>query len=423
MAPASDPNASKTRSTALWLALFFVAALVLRVAFSIHTGYDPVEQRQIFTGNDPYYHNRALQYLMDTGHTLLHDNAINYPEGRSNPNPPLFIWTTAPLAVALKAMHVHDYTGTALNIMTGIWGALAIFPVYMVGRDLWGRGAGLWGAFFTAVSGPHIQRSVWGYADHDGITMFLISLAFAFMVRAFRSMTPREYVATWRTAAARNAGIKLAVTSNRTAFLYSGMAGLSIVACALIWKGYPYALAVFAVAFGFQLLADHLRNRDSTATFLVYVLPLLLTVVLPYVLYYYQFPEFLAGTIYPSLYVLIGVLVVGLLLVPTREIPSILVFPALLIAGLLGLVLLLVVFPSAGYEIFSGLGYFNQSKIYTTIAEAQRAQLGFVAASFGFFTFLLGFWGFGKSLKGAWKGEPAFMLVADRKSTRLNSSH
>jgi dolichyl-diphosphooligosaccharide--protein glycosyltransferase len=409
---AGSDSSNKTPSTAIWLGLFFVAALALRIAFGVGTGFDHASHREIFTGNDPYYHDRALRHLLDTGQNLNHDSAINYPEGRSNPNPPLFIWTTAPLAVALQATGAQDPTGTALNVMTGLWGALAIFPVYMIARDLWGRNAALWASLFTAVSGPHIQRSIWGYADHDAITMFLITLAFAFMVKAFRALNVREYVATWKTSAARNAGLKAVFASNRTAFLWSALAGAALTATALVWKGYPYALAVMAVAVGFQLLADHLRNRDATPTFLLYLLPLAMVVLLPWLLYYRMFPEFLDGTVYPSLYVLVGVLVAGLVLVPTREIPSIVVFPALLVAGLVGLALLLWVFPAAGYQVFSGLGYFNQSKLYTTIAEAQRAQLGFVAASFGFFTFLFGFFGFWQSLRGAWKGEPGFMLVA-----------
>jgi dolichyl-phosphooligosaccharide-protein glycotransferase len=412
MAYGSDPNASKTRSTAIWLGLFFIAALTLRVAFSIETGHDDEAGRAIFTGNDPYYHDRALRHLMDTGENLNHDSAINYPDGRSNPNPPLFIWTTAPLAFALDAAGAEDPTGTALNWMTAVWGALIVIPVFLLARDLWGRTAGLWAAFFAGVSGPYIQRSVWGYADHDAITMFLITLAFVFLVKAFRSVQIREYVSAWSKADARAAGIKSAFTANRTAFVWAALAGAALTATALVWKGYPYALAVLAVACGLQLVADHLRNRDSTALFGLYLLPLLMVVALPYLLYYRMFPEFLAGTVFPSLYVLIGVVVAGLILVPTRDIPSIVVFPGLLVAALFGLALLLFVFPAAGQQVFSGLGYFEQSKLYTTIAEAQRAQLGFVAASFGFFTFMLAFWGFGKAAKGAWKGEPAFVLVA-----------
>jgi dolichyl-phosphooligosaccharide-protein glycotransferase len=407
-----DTNASKSRSTILWLGAFFVLALALRVAFGMGVGFDEESGRQIFTGNDPYYHDRALRELVQGNGNLAYDHALNYPEGRSNPNPPLFVWSAYPLAMALDASGADDPTGTALNWMTGLWGALTVLPVFLIARDLWGRGAGLWAAFFTAISAPHIQRSVWGYADHDAITMVLITFAFACMVKAFKAAKPREYVASWTDLSAIAAGKKAAFLENRRAFAYAAGAGLFLTATALVWKGYPYALAVLAVGLGLQLLADHLRNRDSTLTFLLYLTPLVLVVVLPYLLYYWMYPEFLAGTVLPSLYVLIGVLVVGLILVPTRKMPSLVVFPGLLVAALLGLAVLLWVFPSAGYQVFSGLGYFNQSKLYTTIAEAQRAQLGFVAASFGFFTFLLAFWGFGKAVKGAWKGNEALTLMA-----------
>lgn len=405
-------DAPKTRSTAIWLFVFFAAALALRIVFSVGAGFDDDSGRHIFTGNDPYYHDRALRHLMETGENLDHDPSINYPDGRSNPNPPLFVWSAAPLAFALEAGGAEDPTGLALNIITAIWGALIVFPVFVLARDLWGRTAGLWAGFFTAVSAPYIQRSVWGYADHDGFTMFFITLAFMFLVKAFRATKAREYVADWRKMDSIWAGKKAAYTENKRAFLFAAMAGLALTACALAWKGYPYALAVLAVAVGLQLIADHLRNRDSTAVFLLYLVPLVLVVVLPWLLYYRAFPEFMDGTIWPSIYVLVGVLVAGLVLVPTRQVPSIVIFPILLVAAGIGLFLMLVVFPQVGYVVFSGLGYFSQSKLYTTIAEAQRAQLGFVAASFGFFTFVLGFWGYGKAIRGAWKGEPAFMLVA-----------
>jgi asparagine N-glycosylation enzyme membrane subunit Stt3 len=79
----------KTRSTAAWLFVFFAAALALRIVFSVGVGFDDVGHREIFTGNDPYYHNRALSHILETGHNLNHDPSINYPDGRSNPNPPL----------------------------------------------------------------------------------------------------------------------------------------------------------------------------------------------------------------------------------------------------------------------------------------------------------------------------------------------
>ncbi len=398
-------------TTALWLGLFLAIGLFLRIGFSAETGFDDGTQRYLYTGNDPYYHDRTIHHILDTGEHLVFDPAINYPAGGYNPNPPLFDWTTVPVAVGLDAAGVADPVGLSLNIMVAVWGALVALPVYLLGRDLWGRTAGLWAAFLASVSAPHIQRTIFGFADHDATTLFFITLAFAFLVKALKAVSHKEYVSDWRSGAARAAGLKAVFAENRTAFLWSALAGVALTATAVTWKGYPYALAVMAVGIAFQLLNDHLRNRDSSPVFLLYLLPLVMVVVLPYLLLYRAFPTFLDTTVVPSVYVLVGVALAGLVLVPTRQLPSVLVFPGLAVLAAAGLAFLYFVMPDAWAIIFTGLGYFQQSKLYSTIAEAQRASLGFVAASFGFFTFLLAFWGLGKAIRGTYRGEPAFTLV------------
>ncbi|HLF17030.1 MAG TPA: STT3 domain-containing protein, partial [Candidatus Thermoplasmatota archaeon] len=398
--------------TALWIGLFLAAGLALRMAFSVDAAFDDETGRYMYTGNDPYYHDRTVHSILDTGEHLRFDPAINYPAGGYNPNPPLFDWTTAPVAVGFDALGAQDPVGLALNVMVAVWGALIVLPVYHIGRDLWGRRAGLWGAFFIAVSAPHIQRTIFGFADHDATTLFFIALAFSFMVKALQAVERREYVTDWRHVAAVRAGLRSAVSANRTAFLWSALAGTALTATAVTWKGYPYALAVMAIGIGVQLLNDHLRNRDSTAAFGLYLIPLAMVAVLPYLLFYRAFPTFLDTTVMPSLYVLLGVVVVGLVLVPTRQLPSILVFPVLIAAAVGGIVALKLFVPGVYTTISTGLGYFQQSKLYGTIAEAQRSELGYVAASFGFFSFILAFWGFGKLLKGTYRGDGAATLVA-----------
>jgi dolichyl-diphosphooligosaccharide--protein glycosyltransferase len=413
MADGDQTSSSKTfLRTALWLAAFVVLAFTLRTVFNVDAGFDQASQRNIFTGNDPYYDWRAVTHTLTTGENLGFDKAINYPEGNWNPNPPLYVWTTVPVAAVIaKLTTLHDPVGTALNVMVASWAALTVIPTYMVGKDLFGRKAGLWGAFFMAISAPHIQRTAWGYPRHEAIALFFIVLAMAFLVRAFKRLDTREAVTSWRSGAAVSKGLRETLRNNRTSLAYGALAGLALTACADTWKGYPYALAVLAVGLGFQLFVDHLRKRDSTAVFLVYLTATAIAVFLPWVLVYGHFPNFLANTVYPSLYVLLGMLAAGLILVPTRDLPSILVFPALLLTGLLGLLLLIVAFPAAGHTVFSGLGYFSQSKLYGTIAEAQRPRLGEVAANFGFFAFLVAFWGFGRAFKGAYKGDAASMAM------------
>ncbi len=400
-----------SKTVAVWLALFFLLGLGLRVGMNVGPSFDEDSERFLYSGNDPYYHDRVTRHITETGESMVFDEAINYPAGAYNPNPPMFDWTTAMVAGIYDTVGVKDAPGAALNSMVALWGALTIFPVYVIATALWNRSAGLWASGLMAVSAPHIQRGVWGFADHDATTMFFITLAMAFLVKGLQALDHREYVKDWRHGNALIAGMKSAFAHNKTAMLWSALAGVALTSTALTWKGYPYVLAVMAVAVGFQLLWDHVKNRDSTAVWAFFLLPMVMVTLLP-LPYYMAYPVFLDTTIVAGLYVLIGVILVGAILVPTRDLPSILVFPALALAGIVGILVMLFVFPTVGETVFTGLGYFKQSKLFTTIAEAQRSELGRVAASFGFFTFLLAFWGFGRGVKKAWKGDMAHMLMA-----------
>lgn len=408
MAP-ENPSKSRLGSTALWLTAFFVIAVFLRVFFSLHTGFDNTTQRYVFTGNDPYYEDRHLTHVVETGSNLDQDPSINYPTGRGNPNPPLWVWMTAPFAALVQDGHVSaDPMGLTINLSGAIFGALIVFPVYMLGREVFGRRAGLWASFLIAFSAPHIERTIFGFAKHDAATIFFVTLATAFMVRALRIQSPRDGTAK---PLGFGASVKAALAGNRPSFLYASLAGLSLASAALMWKGYDYVLAILGLALLVQLVADHMRRRDSTTTWLLYLVPLVLVTVIPYLVYYQFFPGFMATTIIPGLYVLVGALVLGLVLVPTRGLPSILVFPALIVATALALLAMYFVSHETFQVIRTGLGYFVQSKLYSTIAEAQRPAVGFVAANFAFFAFLLAPWGFARAVKGAWKGKPGHVLL------------
>src|SRR5688572_25921366 len=190
MAESTHPDAKRSflRSSGPWLLLFFALALGLRTLGSMGVGFDDETGRYLYTGNDPYYHDRTVHHILDTGEQLVFDPSINYPFGAYNPNPPLFDWTTAPVAAVLESTGAQDPVGLALNIMVAVWGALTIFPVYAIAKDLWSRKAGLWAAFFTAVSAPHIQRTIFGFADHDATTMVFIAVAFSCLVKALKTL-------------------------------------------------------------------------------------------------------------------------------------------------------------------------------------------------------------------------------------------
>ncbi len=165
------------KTVGIWLAIFFVLSLGLRVGLNVDASYSEEADRYVYSGNDPYYHDRVVRHIGETGQSMVFDEAINYPAGGFNPNPPIYDWTTAFVAGIFDAVGVADPSGAALNSMVAVWGALTIFPVFVIASALWNRHAGLWAAFLMGVSAPHIQRGVWGFADHDATTMFFISLA------------------------------------------------------------------------------------------------------------------------------------------------------------------------------------------------------------------------------------------------------
>jgi len=424
MADASPSRASPSRTsgsalrTALWLTAFVLLGFLARSVFvgfantgSAPAGFDTASDRNLFTGNDPYYDWRLVNHIRDTGSNLDIDHAINYPLGRDNPNPPLWDWLSAGASKVMDAFHVADPAGTGLNVMVALVAALTCIPVYMIARDLWSRRAGLWAAFFMAISAPHIQRTSWGYPRHEAVAILLILMTLAFVVRAFKVADLREQVAHWGKGRAVRQGLSNAIRRNRLTLAYSMLAGVAITATAVAWKGYPYVFGILAVAAFVQLVMDHLRNRDSTVTWMIYFVAMAIGVVLPWLLYYDAFLGQMQTTVIPTLYVLLGLVAIGLVLVPTRDLPSILVFPALVVLGVVGLVGLKVLQPGTYASITTGLGYFQQSKLYSTIAEAQRPELGEVAAALGFFTFLLAFWGLFRTIRMGLRGDGPNILV------------
>jgi asparagine N-glycosylation enzyme membrane subunit Stt3 len=398
--------------TAIWLAIFVLAGIALRSVFSVGVGFDGAADRNMFTGNDPYYDWRIVTHITTTGQHLTFDPAINYPVGSANPNPPLWDWISAGLASGLSHTGFPDPVGLALNILVAVAGGLAAIPVFMIASDLWGRKAGLWSAFFMAFSAPAISRTVWGYPRHEAIALFFILLAFAFVVKGLKRVDSSRHVGDWRNGASVAAGLKQAVLRNWDALVYGTLAGLAITATAVAWKGYPYALAILSIALVVQLVSDQLRRRDPLGHYLVYLVAVLVSAILPYILYYHTEAYFTQAYVVPTWYVLAGTIAVGLLLVPTRDLPPVLVLPLLVIGAVGGYVILLLWFPEAYGRIFSGLGYFNQSKLYSTIAEAQRPQIGEVVAQLGFFAFLVGLWGYGRVLRMTWKGDAVGILLA-----------
>lgn len=371
--------------TVILLLVFFAAALFIRSYFNFDASYNEGDFR--WSGTDGYYHMRVIDHLRDTGEFLLRDGMINYPVGATNPRPPLFDWTIGAVGGLMSGLFGGDSetsTNYAAAYAPAVWGALTVFPVYFLGREVFGRKAGLWASFFIGIMAAHVTRSNLGALDHDATILFFFSLGAFFFARSLNLLKHHTYVEDYRRGGIGE-GVKRFFAENQSSIAYAALTGAAFAGIALTWKGYTYAFAVFAVWYGFQLLANHLRRVDSTPYFFLAMIPFLVTLVLIWP--YYAAVGRIDSAVMPTVGILVGVLFASLIFVPTRHLPPVLVLPVTGGGILVALLLMLVVLPAVGELYFTGLGYFVQNKLYSTIAEAQRTPLGYLVFSTGIIPF------------------------------------
>lgn len=377
---------SEHGATFLWIAAFVLVALFVRTYFNYDASVNGENFR--WSGTDGYYHMRVVEHILETGQHLRYDPMINYPIGAVNPRPPIFNWSIAIFASLLAPFFAGDKLLAANYVAAfspAVWGALTVIPMYFLGKSAFGRKTGLWAAFFLAIMPGNIQRSALGGLDHDSMILFFLVLTAYFVVKSLKVEHDERFVDDWRSGSSISAGFGRFWGINRLALAWSALAGVSISAIALIWQGWTYVHAVFALYYVVQLLVDNLRRKDPFGTFNLMLPVMLVPILLTFP--YYDAVGRVPAHIMPSVYLFAAMLLASLVLVPTRDLPPVLVLPVVLGVGLLGLVVVYFTLPDIWARFSTGLGYFVQNKLYSTIAEAQRTELGLLVFGLSLFVF------------------------------------
>lgn len=384
--------------TIILVTFFVLLSGAFRVAFNYDAANNDGQYR--YAGNDDYYHLWIVESVQTTGNQVVLDPMLNYPVPARNPRPPLYDWHVAIGGQILGFFSGEGGPGQpaltagkyALEWGSALWGALTVIPIWLIGRATFGNKVGLWAAFLIAASPAHIQRSGYGLGDHDAFIVFFLCLGAYFLVRALQLTRDDVRVDRWTRVDGIARGFGEYFFAHAEGLAYGFLAAICWAAIGLAWEGYTYVLAIYAVYYALQLISNQIRRRDSTGDFLVFVIvagtSLLLT--LPY----YWITGNIGSTLNSAVYLFIILGVLSLALIPTRDLPAILVIPSLAGIGLIGLLILLFVFPDVGDQLFSANGYFSRSKLYSTIAEAQRTELGVFVFSVGFMTFFFALIGF-----------------------------
>jgi len=374
------------------LLAFFVRSYFV-LGPSIDNGY------LVSGGSDSYYHERVIAYVAQTGQHLYMDDLLNYPWDLRNPRPPLFDWSVAVTGMLMSSITgdpVSDSTGFTLVTSTAFWGALTCIPVYMIGRQAFGRKVGLAAAFLFAMMPAHIERSVASEADHDAMVLFLVVFCFYFLLMSLKSIMGDKWVSNWKQRKAITSGLGQYFKLNQVSIIYAALAGVCIAAVAFIWTGYMYILIIVLVYFLVQLIINLFKKTDPMGVWVNVSIMLGLAFLLIFPLYWvmdYWYTWFVVPLI-----LFLAMMVVGAMFTVTRDLPWVLILPIFVIIAVLGLTVISFVSPNLFDAIITGQGYLVKSKLYSTISEAQAPNFSTLAMSFGIVTFWLALVGIGYAL-------------------------
>jgi asparagine N-glycosylation enzyme membrane subunit Stt3 len=327
------------------------------------------------SGPDPYYNMRLVDTTMQTGRfsyfsSSSPDPLLAYPFGHSGGRGPLLVMSAIGFSKLLTPfMSEADAVGYAMQFVPALFGALLVFPVFFIGKILFGKKAGLVAALLIALIPIHISSghgSAYALFDHDSFNLFLYFLTFLFLIKSFKEKDTLRRV------------------------LYALLAGLPLAALSMVWVEAQFLYTVITVYAVVQLLFDLFTNKVEEG----FVLSVAIAM---FTGFFVSWPFSFARGISLDLpfYLALGIAVFGglCILFKRKQIPWVLSYP--LIGGIgvaaAGFLYIVYSYPQM-FSILTPLNELSQilygagiygNKVSLTIAEAGTYNLSRTVMSYG----------------------------------------
>ena len=282
---------SKLLTAAMLIGIFFMV-LFLTTYFNYTSGTyidgEPDELSDFYlSGPDPYYNMRLCEETLKTGmypYSTVHDPdpMLNYPIGASGGRPPLFnmiaIFSAHVLSL-FTGMNVVIALGYSMLFLPSIYGALLIFPVYGIGKELLNKKAGIIGALLIGIIPIHLgggHGSTLGLFDHDSFVLLMTTFVVYFFLKCIRE------------------------NDNIRALVYAGIAGISIACIELTWVSAQTIYMIICIFLTVNLLVGIFKSNVNVPLYarsfsmfgLVFVLTLPYMALMQHI---FDFPMFTMG--------------------------------------------------------------------------------------------------------------------------------
>lgn len=225
-----------------------VIALALIGIIAVTVRMMPIRWGFYLNEFDPYLQWRMAQYIVDHGFLAWfrwHDTMSWYPYGADMPTWNLYgeAFVVAAITMFLHSVGVNVSVFVVAVIFPVVAGTLTVLAAYFLGKDFWGKGAGMFTALFLALNPSSIGRTQLGFLRHEPLGILLMILIFLF----FRRSTLPNY-------------------STRKTLFYATLTGFTLFYLAASWAAsyFPLDLLVlYAVVLA-------ILGRSSKKLFLSY---------------------------------------------------------------------------------------------------------------------------------------------------------
>ncbi|MFC1982054.1 STT3 domain-containing protein [Chloroflexota bacterium] len=240
----------------LLIALFFCIALFIRVYFP----YDKVFTADWikFTGADAYFHMRLVDNIVHNFPNLLSfDPYFVYPGGSGVGVTRFFNYLLAGIIWVAGLGSPSPHTVDVISVyFPAVLGALCVVPVYFIGKELFGRWAGVLSAGLLALlPGEFVGRSILGFTDQHVAEVLLSTVTMLFLILAIKSAGRKQL--TFGHLKSRD------WAANTRPLVYSLLAGVFLGVYILTWAGALLFVFMLSVYFVIQFIIDHVKGRST----------------------------------------------------------------------------------------------------------------------------------------------------------------
>ncbi|RLF36994.1 MAG: hypothetical protein DRN08_00325, partial [Thermoplasmata archaeon] len=370
----------------------FILTLFLNTYFNLSSGtvINPegktLSERFYLSGPDPYYNMRLVENIIKTGQYPFYsspDPILNYPVGRSGGRPPLLSMLAIGFSrLLLPFMDETNAIGYSMQFVPALFGALLVFPVYIIGEMLFGRKTGLTAALFVPLIPIHIASghgSAYSLFDHDSLNLLLFFIIFLFLIKSLKEED------IWRS------------------LLYALLSGVALGALSLTWVEADFIYVVVAIYAVVQMLIDIFTSKIE----LKVARNTLAVLAMGYLIYFPLRIAKIGGfkiDVFLFSWLLVAALGVIYLFLSRKRIPWVISLPSIFCIAGITLVFLYFVRYLSSYitflsplsklaNVLYGKGIYG-NKVSQTIAEAGTYSISRTVMSYGPILYWLAWAGF-----------------------------